>query len=67
MTPWHGRAQTALLLVELAAAGVLLALLASGRRSLRRAALAAMALAAVFAIGEAGLREAMRAAGWHGA
>jgi hypothetical protein len=67
LTEWHGRAQTALLLAELAAAGMLLALLASGRRSLRRAALAATALAAVFAIGEAALREAMRAAGWHGA
>jgi hypothetical protein len=67
LTEWHGRAQTALLLAELAAAGMLLALLASGRRSLGRALLAATALAAVFAIGEAGLREAMRAAGWHGA
>jgi hypothetical protein len=67
LTQWHGRAQIALLLAELAAAGVLLALLASGRRSLRRAALAATGLAAVFAVGEAVLREAMRAAGWHGA
>jgi hypothetical protein len=67
LTEWHGRAQTALLLAELMAAAALLALLASGRRSFGRAAVAATGLAAVFAVGEAGVREAMRAAGWHGA
>jgi hypothetical protein len=61
---WEGRR---LLAAELALAAILLPACTWRRASLPAAALAAAALAVVFAGAEAEVRDAMRAAGWRGA
>jgi hypothetical protein len=64
---WTGRAATAILALELAAAGCLVLL--TTRRALRPLALAlavASAVAVAVALGEDAVRDALRLAGWRG-
>jgi hypothetical protein len=64
---WRSRTALAVLCAELALATALLPACAWRRASLPVAALAAGALAVVFALGENEVRSAMRAVGWRGA
>jgi uncharacterized protein DUF6518 len=64
-TTWHGGDLA--LALELVLAGGILALLSRRRAPLPAAVLTAVILALVFAGVEGGVRDVMRAAGWHGA
>jgi len=64
---WRSRTAAVVLAAELAVAALVLLACARRRVALPAAALAACALAAVFAVGENEVRGAMRAVGWNGA